>query len=186
VRRARGGWRQVALGLGCAATLATAASAQEGFRPYEVTERHDPTGEQVVFVKHDSYLADARGRLSMNLQRTTSSTARVSYQLFLTYDGPDWMLIDGDAPAVIGVDGERAEAQPFGRALTYTTAERVTERQAYRIDPDVLRRMASAREVRLALPGRRFTQPVRFSRDNFRIVRAFVARYVPPPAVSVR
>jgi hypothetical protein len=76
------------------------------------------------------------------------------------------------------VDGVLLELQSPSRTSTSVYGGKIRETQMYPIQEEDLRKLASAREVKVRVPGGKYSVKGRFSDDNFKVLRGFVAQYV--------
>jgi hypothetical protein len=154
----------------------------------KVSVKHDDFTGTNTAIMSDNVLAggigySSNGQVSFNPGRVQSEgSVDPIYCIYIVYVGygTGWCFIESGDSLRLLIDGERVVLSGNGshgdREVSGGGA--VMEVAAYPVEPDLLRKIASAKEVRVQIDGSRQKLERHFSEKNLQQVREFVALYV--------
>jgi len=147
--------------------------------PYKVITTHD---------KSDFYTADSMtgnllgGRLNheLNAARVSAKDGTVHYALGVYYYGTNWMSIKPGESLILLIDGEQINVKGQGSQSYRKTLENgmVSELAKYAVTPKLLKKIASAKQVKVKIIGSDLVAEKYFTKTNFENFKQFVNDYV--------
>jgi hypothetical protein len=147
--------------------------------PYKVTTTHDESGFYTVDSMKGNLLG---GRLNheLNAARVSTKDGTVNYALVVYYYGRTWMFIKPGQSLVLFIDGEQVDVKGQGSQSHRKTLENgmVSELAKYPVTPKLLKKISSAKQVRVKIIGSDLVAEKYFTEQNFANFKQFVNDYV--------
>jgi hypothetical protein len=153
--------------------------ATSAVSPYKVTTTHDESGFYTVDSMKGNLLG---GRLNheLNAARVSANDGTVNYALVVYYYGKNWMFIKPGESLVLFIDGEQIDVKGQGSQSHRKTLENgmVSELSKYPVTPKLLKKISSAKQVKVKIIGSDFVAEKYFTEQNFENFKQFVNDYV--------
>jgi len=123
----------------------------------------------------DNGLAGGIGLIQLNAQRFEKK-GEISFSLFVVYTGPNFIYIGSGKSLMLIIDGQRNELAGMGsekhRNIIFLGV--VEETASYHdIDPDLIRRLANAKQVEVYVKGSTDVLERHFKKINFNNFKNF-------------
>ena len=117
--------------------------------------------------------------VELNVERLESKNGKVAYSFIVIYEGSTRLSDSEGRSLFFLVDEERMEFSAAGSpSQIYFKGGRISETDYYHdIDPTILKRIASAKEVNVKIPGDR-VHDRHFTEANFENFKRFLAEYI--------
>ena len=101
------------------------------------------------------------------------------YSLHAHYGGPDWLFLEPGESLILLADGERVGLSGEGSVDHRSThAGGVSESASFAVPPELLVKIAGAKEVKVKLQGSSGSIQRRFGKENLKIFGEFVRRFI--------
>ena len=104
------------------------------------------------------------------------------FYIAIRYRHDSWLFIEDGESLILLVDGERIGLSGAGSSgnRNVITADILRERALYRVEPAQLRKIASAKDIRVRVEGSQYYVERYFTEKNFENLQSFVNRFCPP------
>jgi bifunctional DNA-binding transcriptional regulator/antitoxin component of YhaV-PrlF toxin-antitoxin module len=147
--------------------------------PYEVLTTHDKS-DFYTAVSMTGNLLGGRLNHELNAGRVSAKDGKVNYALGVYYYGRKWMFIKPGESLILFVDGEEINVKGQGSQSYRKTLKNgmVSELAKYPVTPQLLKKIASAKQVKVKIFGGDFVAEKYFTKQNFENFRQFVNDYV--------
>lgn len=119
----------------------------------------------------------------LSYQRFTPKGDSVSsYQIFVNYEGSEWMFIEEGESLIFLLDGQPLplSSRDGSSDKRDVYGSKVYERAMYQVAPEQLRQIAKASTIKVRIKGSKFTIDAKPDASNFDLLRAFNEVYLPP------
>lgn len=163
---------------GCAGSMCLIQTRYDEFEGYTVVRMvNNDLGGRGLYLD--------TGFVYLNVQKLVSKEGRVSYCLIAEYtdfsDCASWLFIESGESLVLLVDGKRVGLTGDGswnnRNVLYGGS--ISETAWYPINPEIIRMISNAKEVKVKLIGSNSFVQRYFTQTNFNNFRKFVESYLP-------
>jgi hypothetical protein len=177
----------LALGVCLSAVMPLGLSGCVMFPQARLSEKHDEFTGDVTARLDDNVLdggmgLSSNGRVEFNPVRSQGEKdSSPIYCIAIVYTGygTGWCFIEPGESLYMIIDGKREALSGTGsRGSREVSGGAVSEVSVYPVDPELLRRIASAKEVRVKIEGSKQSLERSFSQKNISSVGQFVASYV--------
>jgi len=121
--------------------------------------------------------------IEMNAGRTIYKNGEKKYYLQLDYSGSDWFFIQAGESTILLIDSERfgltCETEEIKREVKTSYNKPYCSEQAYyKIEPELLKKISAAKEIKIKVIGQNNLILKDFEPDNINNLRAFYLQYV--------